>query len=107
MRLFFLIQLQIEAGELGSPPGEQLLHTLKPAYWFAAHLHTKFAAMVSVWPPTPSLRWGRLSPLQAHCIEHIGFVTWNVLTHVRASNTGTTFASCPPPCYSFNCNPSQ
>lgn len=37
---------QVEAGELGSPPGEAMLKALKPSYWFSAHLHTKFAAVV-------------------------------------------------------------
>jgi lariat debranching enzyme len=39
---------QVETGELGSPASEQLLHTLRPSYWFAAHLHTKFGAVVGV-----------------------------------------------------------
>ena len=36
----------IDSGALGSPPGAHLLRLLTPRFWFAAHLHTKFAAVV-------------------------------------------------------------
>lgn len=38
---------EVESNSLGCRPTEGLLEQLKPKYWFAAHLHCKFAAVVS------------------------------------------------------------
>ncbi|CAG0897551.1 unnamed protein product [Cyprideis torosa] len=37
---------EIQTNSLGSPPLEELLHTMKPRHWFAGHLHCKFTAEV-------------------------------------------------------------
>lgn len=40
------LQHEIDDGSLGSPPAMALLQQLKPRYWFSAHLHVKYAAVV-------------------------------------------------------------
>jgi lariat debranching enzyme len=37
---------EVQTNTLGSTPSEQLIYRLQPKYWFAAHLHVKFAAVL-------------------------------------------------------------
>ncbi|KAF5378876.1 hypothetical protein D9615_006902 [Tricholomella constricta] len=41
------LRADIDTGRLGSPPLMGLLTTLRPQWWFAAHLHTRFEATVA------------------------------------------------------------
>ncbi|KAH9066860.1 lariat debranching enzyme, C-terminal domain-containing protein [Lactarius vividus] len=43
----------IQSNQLGSPPLMSLLRNLKPSWWFAAHLHTRFEARVQHDPTGP------------------------------------------------------
>ncbi len=40
----------IRSGKLGSPPLRRIMNALMPDFWFAAHLHVKFAAVVAHSP---------------------------------------------------------
>ncbi|KAF9201740.1 lariat debranching enzyme [Haplosporangium sp. Z 27] len=42
---------EVNNNTLGSPPFEQVLTSLRPAYWFSAHLHVRYAAQVE-WDTT-------------------------------------------------------
>ncbi|KAI6649743.1 Lariat debranching enzyme [Oopsacas minuta] len=59
----------IEKGELGNPHSEQLIYSLKPDYWFAAHLHCKFAALVPHEQPVSSKECDNLSDAKRQKVE--------------------------------------
>lgn len=44
---------EVQRNDLGSPPNRELLDTLKPIWWFSAHLHVKFKAQVNHAPAPP------------------------------------------------------
>jgi lariat debranching enzyme len=39
--------IQVDKNTLGNPPAETLLKELRPRYWFSAHMHVKFEAIVN------------------------------------------------------------
>eukprot|EP00873_Tetraselmis_striata_P021980 jgi/Tetstr1/442244/TSEL_030385.t1 len=55
---------EVEQNELGSAVVEGLMSRLQPAYWFAAHLHVKHAALVQ-HPPAPGGQVGNVTKFLA------------------------------------------
>ncbi|KDQ56135.1 hypothetical protein JAAARDRAFT_208336 [Jaapia argillacea MUCL 33604] len=50
LRMKKFLRQDIDSGKLGSPPMWGLLTTLKPDWWFAAHLHVRYEAAVRHGP---------------------------------------------------------
>ncbi len=95
--------LQIDDGSLGSPPAMRLLQHLKPAHWFSAHLHTKFAALYE-HPPIesadPSVQQPQVTKFLAldKCLPRRSFLQVGCLF---AASVVWRFLSCSshqPPC---------
>lgn len=61
---------EIQENRLGSNAANELLHKLKPDYWFSAHLHTKFAAVVQHPESTKMTRFLALDK----CLEGRNFL---------------------------------
>jgi lariat debranching enzyme len=55
---------EIERNDLGSRPNWEILNTVRPKWWFAAHLHVKFSATVRHDTTTLAAHNFKLVPLQ-------------------------------------------
>ncbi|CEL61804.1 Lariat debranching enzyme OS=Schizosaccharomyces pombe (strain 972 / ATCC 24843) GN=dbr1 PE=3 SV=2 [Rhizoctonia solani AG-1 IB] len=98
----------IEKGELGSPPMMDLLRSLRPSYWFSAHLHCKFEALVNHEPEAgessvPSLGQTSAVPAEAEMDLSGGTVGTANPDEIQLDDLDDTLESYPP----LAANPSQ
>lgn len=63
---------EVKTGTLGSPPLYDLLCDLKPAYWFSAHLHVRFAALVRHGKPSGSTNTDKIDPSNSRATSRSG-----------------------------------
>jgi lariat debranching enzyme len=47
------LKQDIDSGELGNPHAMHLMRCMRPAFWFSAHMHCKFPALVHHASPDP------------------------------------------------------
>ena len=45
------LKQDIDSGELGNPHAMHLMRCIRPRFWFSAHMHCKFPALVNHMPP--------------------------------------------------------
>ncbi|OAD78888.1 hypothetical protein PHYBLDRAFT_176896 [Phycomyces blakesleeanus NRRL 1555(-)] len=55
LRVKTFFREEARTNTLGSPANEQILTKIQPAWWFAAHLHVKFAALVDHENESPKI----------------------------------------------------
>ncbi|KAI1439063.1 lariat debranching enzyme, C-terminal domain-containing protein [Xylaria sp. CBS 124048] len=98
-------------GRLGSPPAEQVMDRLRPAYWFSAHLHCKFAAIKKYDPPSAgdAAQGAAISPAEASTStaqpeppatanpDEIGLSDEEVGDDALAAETAAESSEVPPP----------